>query len=490
VSAADRRSVGELVADCDLLARQSLFDLISAEAPAMVRAWPGLAQAAASLFSVLPPEGNGWPGDDPMVRIAEVGAAVGRSVAAGHWPGSGPAAEIFDEVTTNLTRAATMINRPPDGTGDVADQPAGGGLQMVRTQLMHAVYVTAHSVATALAGYQHDLERGLSLATARRERHAERPNALEIEGAAGMRARFDVIEQLASGYVAAHQPSNRQPISTYDRDRSTTTRLEAALAVWDVQAHRTLARRPDPADLVRVARVQALIATTTGVITQAAARRGELDPGVLERLAPALEAAQLGWARTARRWGELTNPASRTDRALTDAAAELRAVIAAATANQTGWASPDQIAERIDLPVAMQALHLGMAAGLDLAYVNRDVAAHHPGLAAPARVIALRAQGEAEIAAEQGDTRYEGLTWATPKQFATNQLIPLPEPARRGMIDSTDDVIIAATHAVAVAAELNARDRPRLDRARSPLREPRSHPLDAGSLRYPNTPSP
>ena len=153
----------------------------------------------------------------------------------------------------------------------------------------------------------------------------------------------------------------------------------------------------------------------------------------MERLTPALEAAQLGWARTARRWGELTNPASRTDPALTDAAAELRAVIAAATANRTGWAAPDQIAERVDLPAAMQALHLSMAAGLDLAYVNRDVAADHPGLAAPARVIAIRAQGEAEIAAEQGDTRYEGLTWATPKQIATNQLIPLPEPARRGL---------------------------------------------------------
>ena len=381
---------------------------------------------------MLPPEGDGWPGNDPMARIAEVGAAIGRSVAAGHWPGSGPAAEVFEEITTNLTRAATMISRPPHGPGELADQLGSGGPQMARTQLMHAVYVTAHATATALAGYQHDLEHTLRLAPIRRQPHADRPNALEIEAAAGMRARFDVIEQLATGHVASHQEPAQQPLPT-DPGRPATSRLEAALAVWDVQAHRTLARRPDPADLVRVARVQALIATTTGIITQAAARRGELDPHLLERLTPALEAAQLGWARTARRWGELTNPASRTDPALTDAAAELRAVIAAATANRTGWASPDQIAERVDLPAAMQALHLSMAAGLDLAYVNRDVAADHPGLAAPARVIALRALGEAEIAAEQGDTRYEGLTWATPKQIATNQVIPLPEPARRGL---------------------------------------------------------
>jgi hypothetical protein len=261
--------------------------------------------------------------------------------------------------------------------------------------------------------------------------------------------------------------------------------------MWDVRAHRTLARQPDPADLVRAARVQALIATTTGIIIQVAAERGELDPHLLERLTPALEAAQLCWARTARRWGELTNPASRTDPVLTDAAAELRAAIAAATANQTGWASPDQIADRIDLPPAMRALLLSMAAGLDLAYVHRDLAADHPGLAAPARVIAIRAQGEAEIAADHGDTRYEGIAWVTPNQIATNQVIPLPEPARRGLVDVTDAGIIAATHALAVAAELNPGNRRSADRSCHPPRGAQSRGQDVSSLNHPrNAPTP
>ena len=145
-----------------------------------------------------------------MARIAEVGSAIGRSVATGHWPGSGPAAEAFEEITTNLTRAATMISRPDHGPGDLADQLGGGG-QLARTQLIHAVYVTAHATATALAGYQHDLEHTLRLAPIRRQPHADRPNALEIEAAAGMRARFDVIEQLATGHVAPHQEPARQP---------------------------------------------------------------------------------------------------------------------------------------------------------------------------------------------------------------------------------------------------------------------------------------
>ena len=57
----------------------------------------------------------------------------------------------------------------------------------------------------------------------------------------------------------------------------------------------------------------------------------------------------------------------------------------------------------------------------------------------------MRAQGEAEIAIEQGETRYEGVTWTTRRQLASNQLIPLPEPARRGLINLADDVIATTT---------------------------------------------
>jgi hypothetical protein len=115
--------------------------------------------------------------------------------------------------------------------------------------------------------------------------------------------------------------------------------LEAALAAWEIQTHRSLANQPDPADLVRVARLQALIATTTLVVSEAAARRGEIDAGVIDRLTPALENAQLAWSRSARRWAQLTTPASRTDPALTEAASQLRAAIRAAVANQTSWAT-------------------------------------------------------------------------------------------------------------------------------------------------------
>jgi hypothetical protein len=210
------------------------------------------------------------------------------------------------------------------------------------------------------------------------------------------------------------------------------TCLSVRAHLCEVQAHRTLANHPDPADLVRVARVQALITSTTSVLTEAAATKGHIDNDIIQRLAPALEANQVAWSRAAKRWGELTNPASRTDPALVGAASEVRAAIAAAATNPTGWATPDQLASRLDLPKTVKTLHLSIIAALDIAHVVRDVAADHPGLTAPARLIGMRAQGEAEIAIEQGETRYEGITWTTRSQIAGQSADPAPRasPAR------------------------------------------------------------
>jgi len=103
------------------------------------------------------------------------------------------------------------------------------------------------------------------------------------------------------------------------------------------------------------------------------------------------------------------------------------------------------------LPAAVRILHLSMVASIDIVYVVRDTAADHPGLTGPARIIGMRSQGEVEIAIEQGETRYEGVTWTTRRQIAANRLIPLPEPARRGLINLADEVIATTNRAVAAA---------------------------------------
>jgi len=49
--------------------------------------------------------------------------------------------------------------------------------------------------------------------------------------------------------------------------------------------------------------VQALISSTTSILTEAAARNGHIDVEMLQRLAPFLEASQMAWSRMAKRWG-------------------------------------------------------------------------------------------------------------------------------------------------------------------------------------------
>jgi hypothetical protein len=125
---------------------------------------------------------------------------------------------------------------------------------------------------------------------------AERPTTLEITEAQGMNARFGRFEQLAAACVGPISASPQQVKSA-----TPDIRIATALAAWEVQAHRTLAANPDPADLVRIARVQALITCTTSVVTEAAARRADIDEDVMQALGPALEASQVAWSRAAKR---------------------------------------------------------------------------------------------------------------------------------------------------------------------------------------------
>jgi hypothetical protein len=316
-------------------------------------------QSAAELWAVLPPDPTISANRDPIGILAAMGRAVGRSVAGGHWPGRGPRDEAWEQIASNFVHARRLLQQQPVASAAVSTDGQTGPTT-ANTQILHVLYVAAHATAVALSGYQRDLQHRLEVGARRRQPFSERPIVLEVESAHGMIARFDSIEQLAAGSMAARRINAADQPAT-GRQRP-AMRLEAALAAWEIQTHRTLANQPDPADLVRVARVQALIVTTTVVVSEAAARRGEIDAGVSDRPIPALENAQLAWSRSARRWAELTTPASRTDPALVEAASQLRPAIGATVANQTGWATPEQIASRIDLPTTAMTLHHSMGA--------------------------------------------------------------------------------------------------------------------------------
>ena len=135
-----------------------------------------------------------------------------------------------------------------------------------------------------------------------------------------MISRLDVFEQIAGRQLfGSDQPLASEPLSLTDR-------LASALAVWEIQGHRSLAAHPSPPNLSCVARVRALFATTSGVVTEATTRLGLVEPAAFfERFVTLMDASQIAWTRAANRWSELINPTVRTDPNLLGAASEIRA---------------------------------------------------------------------------------------------------------------------------------------------------------------------
>ena len=448
----DWRTVGELLVDSDALAREALVDFSPEAAPAMLRTFVQVTQSAARLWSVLPPTSLApIPQPELMVRLQAVGRGIGRSVSLSRWPGQGPTDERLEQVAYNLSRAAVLVERHGRDVQPTTRETRAD-IAAAQARVMHTLYVAAHGTSMAVTSYANALQDQLDTAARRKSSLSARPEPRDISAARAMHDRLDVFEQLAGTYVAAH-PVTLAALGEVAVP-ALTTRLDFALARWDIQAHRTLAASPSPADLGRVARVQALIATTTAVVTEATSQQGKAEPAAVQQLTPALDATQVAWTKAANRWSELTARGSRPDPALGQAASEVRAAIAATAHTHTGWASPDQLAARVDLVKTVETLQLGMVAGVDLAHLTREVAAVGQSLVAPARAIAPRAQTEAEVAQDQGATRYEGQTWVTPAQLASNQSLTFPEPVRRGLVDLADDVIATATRAVAGSAFL------------------------------------
>ena len=74
----------------------------------------------------------------------------------------------------------------------------------------------------------------------------------------------------------------------------------------------------------------------------------------------------------------------------------------------------------------------------------------------------------------------------TPQQITTNQVIPLPEPARRGLVNAATDVAAATNQAVATAAHLRPTETAPRVRADSARRVGRAAPEREIPVHRPN----
>lgn len=176
MSARDGRTVAELLEDSDGLAREALLDMSPDRALGMVRGWPQLMQSAAELWAVHPPDPTASVNGDPIAILAAMGRAVGRSFAAGHWPGLGPA---WEQIGSNFVHARRLLEQQPVASQAVSTD---GPIDSVtaRTQILHAIYVAAHATVVALTGYQRDVQHRLGVGARRRQSFVERPTALML----------------------------------------------------------------------------------------------------------------------------------------------------------------------------------------------------------------------------------------------------------------------------------------------------------------------
>ena len=140
--AADHRTVGDLLADSDEQARETLLDATPDDAPAMVRSWNQL--FGADLWAVLPSAPESPSELDPMERLRAVGEAIGRSVTAGHWPGQGPSDEHLTQVADNLARARHLVE--PHGPSQQAPLETQCDIEDLHGQVMHTLYASGSMI--------------------------------------------------------------------------------------------------------------------------------------------------------------------------------------------------------------------------------------------------------------------------------------------------------------------------------------------------------
>jgi hypothetical protein len=245
-------------------------------------------------------------------------------------------------------------------------------------------------------------------------------------------------------------------------------RLAQALANWDIQSHRALARDLEPSNILLITRTQGLIAGASMVLVDAAATAGTLEPS--DRLVPAIAEAGRSWSNLASRWGDLAPPGARLEEPLARAAAEVRAAYRQITHDTTTLATPEVIASRPGLPQATVATLRAIEAGTELAHVVAEKA-DAPNLTGPARALSRRAHNDVESGlagpAAEGD-----VVWVSPADIFARRIVPIPRPAREALAKSSATVV-AVSSAAAAAATIALANYPSTARAtQRHLRQP------------------
>ncbi|MGC5585900.1 hypothetical protein [Ornithinimicrobium sp. W1665] len=438
-------STGELMDRADLLARRLLYEAPERDGRAMVRAWGEVVEGAVELWSHLPrPSDVPGTGHDVIIQLASTARTLHRS--------AGQARQVdptLHEIGTLFTRAAAMIEDSGIGrTGTRWTPRQNQDAFAARLNIMHTLYVTSHAVSVALA------------TTARAENRDERLQVYTVP-ADDLRARVLDAEQIAHSYLRGHYPTgldgrHRQPVDD--------TRIDAAVATWDVHAQRTLTRDPTADAMAQVA--GAAFATTVHAhrLWRAAADTGHVDPhAYTHEIAPALETMIERWGQANTVWHNLHHPQVPTAGDLREASWELVNAMLEVTRDRIGAATGQHIAQRVHMPTVLRSLHRVHATLASLGELFHDTARRAPFVvnARPANDLARQLDPSTNkprsVPRGWPETEPTENPLITPRDILLRRPVPLPEPLRP-LLERPSGQAAAASRA-ALRATIGADDR-------------------------------
>lgn len=443
----DVRSVGEMLFDVDYLARQLLMDIDGDAAGTLLRSWPTMVAAAEDLWASLPGRRPGVDERDrPIASLSAQAATIETSLSGRTaWPGQGPTSPRVDQMTQTFLNAAALVRHY--GAEIPHEQPdAHRDLEAARTRIMHGLYLTAHAVNVAL--HEHGRDRVNDARSAgRRIDLAQHHSPYAIAPAGVWIDRMSACENTARSYLTAGFPQALAGEAM--RPVDDPGRLAQALANWDIQTHRALARNPEPPNILLITRTQGLIAGASMVLVDAAATAGVL--ACSDRLIPAITEAGRSWSNLASRWGDLAPPGAPLEEPLARAAAEVRAAYRQITHDKTVLATPDVIAIRPALPQAVPATLRAIEGGSELAVIVAENA-DAPGLIGPARALSRRAHNDVEAGLATARASGRDVVWVSPADILTKRMVPVPAPVSEAMRAASSAARAAALVASKVAA--------------------------------------
>lgn len=446
----DVRSVGEMLFDVDYLARQLLMDVDGDDAGTLLRSWPTMVAAAEDLWTSLPGRRPGVDERDRPITSLSAQAATIESSLAGRkgWPDPGPTNPRVDQMTQTLLSAAVLVRRY--GAEITHEQTeAHRDLEAARTRIMHGLYLTAHAVSVAL----HDNGRDRvtdARDVGRRVRLAQHHSPYAVAPTGVWVDRMCACENTARSYLTDRFPHalTGEAIRAVDDPG----RLAQALASWDIQSHRALARELAPSNILLITRTQGLIAGASMVLVEAATTAGILEPS--DRLVPAIAEAGRSWSNLAGRWGDLAPPGARIEEPLARAAAEVRAASRQITHDTTTLATPEVIATRPALPQATVATLRAIEASSELAHVIAEKA-EIPNLTGPARALSRRAHNDIESGLATTPTEGD-VVWVSPTDILARRAVTVPPPVREALRSASTATVAAASTAAATATLANS----------------------------------